>query len=220
MTLNDLQQNIQKSTNMCDFCKTFFHFVLKKWRHLVLDQKIPNWEYLNIIFKIQQHLLCEHQKWQSNKKNIANFSKMKKLASSKRVAILDFGKVENLCFLPCYWKFVCKKLCRTEKRFSQYGQLCIKLHMATWRPFLIKIGTIFLNFLEISKKLILCVNLRYFGQLSGELFWVWNVFPILSRKLLLLLLLLLLYNNVRPFLKITYYFFASQNEWVGSHFHS
>ena len=109
---------------------------------------------------------------------------------------------------------MCKKSCRTEKRFSQYGQLCIKLHMATWRPFLIKIGTIFLNFLEISKKLILCVNLRYFGQLSGGLFWVWNVFSILSRKLLLLLLLLLLYNNVRPFLKITYYFFC-QPKWVG-----
>ena len=62
---------------------------------LFLDPKIPNWEYINIISKIQQHLLCEHQKWQSYKKNIANFSKMKQLASSKRVAILDFGKVKH-----------------------------------------------------------------------------------------------------------------------------
>ena len=89
--------------------------------------------------------------------------------------------------------------------------------MATWRPFLIKIGTVFLNFLEISKKLILCVNLRYFGQLSVGLFWVCNIFSILSRKLLLLFLLLLLYNNVRPFKKkiiIIYYFFCL-SKWVG-----
>ena len=65
---------------------------------LFLDPKIPNWEYINIISKIQQHLVCEHPKWQSYKKNIANFSKMKQLASSKRVAILDFGKVENFMF--------------------------------------------------------------------------------------------------------------------------
>ena len=89
--------------------------------------------------------------------------------------------------------------------------------MATWRPFLIKIGTGFFNFLEISKKLILCVNLRYFGQLSVGLFWVCNIFSILSRKLLLLFLLLLLYNNVRPFKKkiiIIYYFFCL-SKWVG-----
>ena len=98
MTLNDLQQNIPKSTNMYDFCKTFFILCLKSGGHLVFGPENPKLRIYKYNFQIQLHLLCEHQNRQSYTKNIANFSKMKQLVSSKRAAIFDFGEVENFMF--------------------------------------------------------------------------------------------------------------------------
>ena len=60
-------------------------------------------------------MLCEHQKRQSYTKNIANFSKMKQLASSKRAAIFDFGKVENFMFFAMILEICVLKIMQNGK---------------------------------------------------------------------------------------------------------